>query len=587
MYTSSVRLLPAFVALTCGLALHAATLPLAAGSHGDGSVRLTIVVTDRRGELVTGLKPADFDVQVDGKPQALDTLELTKSDAASPRTFAFLLDEFHTAAEHSAAIRESLLRFVERHLRPDDLAVVVKPLDSLTSIVPSTDRAALRNAIATFEGRKGDYTPRTAFERNYMAQAPNAVAWGRAQIVTSALRAAAISLSDTAGTRGVIVLVSDGFERMRSSREVPANLQAAIRIANRSNAPVYAFAPSLAPPAGPDDKAVDPAFAALTALATQTGGLLETGVGALEAGLSRMNRDLDAHYVLGYQAAHGGDGKYHAITVGVRRPGAQVRVRSGYVAPMSAELRAAQAPRPTAPLRVLRRSALIRTWSGIVPTRPGFANVTLTWEPPPPRAATTARGRASSIVVAASTPGGDVLFDGAIAAVGAATGTGMDHATFEAPIGPVRIDIKVLDLKGIVIDTDARDVVIPGPRAAGPTIFPPAVLRTRSAREFREVSEDATAAPVPTREFRRTERLLIRVPALDASGESTPVSGTLLNRLRQPMRPLEAMESTAVHGVTQFDVPLAPLAPGDYSIRLTVAGPKGDVTEFVTFRVGG
>ena len=39
-----------------------------------------------------------------------------------------------------------------------------------------------------------------------------------------------MSLSDTGETRGVIVLVSDGFERMRSSREVPANLQGPIRI---------------------------------------------------------------------------------------------------------------------------------------------------------------------------------------------------------------------------------------------------------------------------------------------------------------------------------------------------------------------
>ncbi len=582
-----MHLFPAFVVLTGGLALHSIAPPLAVGSNDDGSVRLTIVVTDRKGELVTGLKPADFDVQVDGTPQALDTIELTKSDTASPRTFAFLLDEFHTAAENSAAIRESLLRFVDRHLRPADLAVVVKPLDSLTTIVPGTDRAAVRNAIATFEGRKGDYTPRTAFERNYMAQAPEAVAWGRAQIVTSALRAVAMSLSDTGETRGVIVLVSDGFERMRSSREVPANLQAPIRIANRSNAPVYAFAPGLAPSAPSTDKPIDPAFAALRALASQTGGVLETGLGALDTGLERMNRDLDAHYVLAYRGTHGGDGKYHAITVGVRRPGAQVRVRSGYVARMSEALRAAQAPRSAAPLRVLRRSPLIQSWSGMVPTRPGFANVTLTWEPPPRRASLPARGAAASIVLTASTAGGDLLFDGAVAAVGAATGAETDHATFEAPIGPVRIDIKVLDAKGVVIDTDARDVVVPGPRAAGPTIFPPAVLRTRSAREFREVSEDASAAPVPTRVFRRTERLLIRVPALDASGESTPVSGTLLNRLRQPMRPLEAMESSTLHGVTQFDLPLASLAPGDYSIRLTVPGPRGEVSEFVTFRVGG
>jgi hypothetical protein len=420
-----------------------------------------------------------------------------------------------------------------------------------------------------------------------MAQAPSAVAWGRAQIVTSALRALAMSLSGSREGRAVIVLVSDGFERMRSSREVPANLQTAIRIANRANAPVYAFAPSLSPPPPAPDAAPEPGYAALTALTTQTGGELLTGLAAIDAGLVRMNRDLDAHYVLSYRAAHGEDGKYHGLTVAVRRAGAQVRAPSGYVAPLSAALRAAQAPRPTAPLRVLRRSPLIQSWSGIVPTRPGYANVILTWEPAPARAATAARGRPASLVVAASTPDGAVLFDGTVRAVGEAADGQADHATFEAPIGPVRIDVKVLDAKGIVVDTDARDVVVRGPKPAGPTIFPPAVLRTRSAREFRELSEDANAAPVPTREFRRTERLLIRVPALNAAGEAAPVAGFLLNRLRQPMRPLEPMAAGALHAVTQFDLPLAPLAPGDYAIQLTVDGPAGGVSEFLTFKVGG
>ncbi|MGH9371089.1 MAG: VWA domain-containing protein, partial [Vicinamibacterales bacterium] len=348
------------VALQVGTTRPAA---IAASPDTQSLIRVMAVVTDRLGRPLTGLKPADFDVLVDGQPQALDSVELAGAGPATPRTLAFLLDEFHVAAEHSAVVRDSLLRFVDQSLRPGDLAVVVKPLDSLTTITPTADRDEVRSAISTFEGRKGDYTPRTVFERNYMAQAPNAIEWARAQIVTSALRALGMSLSDKSHSRPAIVLVSDGFARMRSSREVPANLQTAIRILNRANAPVYAYAPALTAQSDDATQAVDPAFAALTALTTQTGGDLVVGTSALETGLARMARDLDAHYVLTYHAAHGSDGRFHALQVGIKRQGAQVRARTGYVAPISEAMRAAARPAPSAPLRMLRRSTLIQSWS--------------------------------------------------------------------------------------------------------------------------------------------------------------------------------------------------------------------------------
>jgi VWFA-related protein len=548
----------------------------------EGVVRITAVVTGPRGELISGLKATDFELSVDGTPQAIDSVEHAGA-AAAPRTLAFLLDEFHTDAGDSVVVRESLLRFVDRHLRAGDLAMVVKPLDPLTAIAATADREAVRSAISTFEGRKGDYTPRTVFERNYMAQAPNAVAAARAQIVTSALRTIGMSLSDRKTAKPAIVLVSDGFARMRSSREVPANLQTAIRIFNRADAPIYAFAPALtAPPAGATEPP-DPAFTALAELTTQTGGALVTGTAALEAGLSRIARDLEGHYVLTYRAAHGSDGRFHALQVGIKRRGAQVHARTGYVAPMPAEMRAATSA-PSAPLRVLRRSALIQSWSGIAPTTSGRARVAITWEPAAPRAGAPARGRAASIVITASAPDGTTLFDAAVAPVGAPEGP--DVARFESAVGPVRVDMKILDAKGVVIDTDARDITIPAPRQGSPTIYPAEVLRARSAREFRDLTADPDAAPVPAREFRRTERLLIRVPAVDASGQSAPVSAVLLNRLRQPMRELPPMPGGAPT-TSQFDLPLAHLAPGDYSVRLSVPAPGGMVSEFVTFRVGG
>jgi hypothetical protein len=109
-------------------------------------------------------------------------------------------------------------------------------------------------------------------------------------------------------------------------------------------------------------------------------------------------------------------------------------------------------------------------------------------------------------------------------------------------------------------------------------------MSTQSAREFREVSENANASPDPSRQFRRTERLVIRVPAY-LSGAPVRVTGVLLNRLAQPMRPLVALPDAG--GITQFDLPLATLAPGDYYLQFSVTGPGAPVDQRIQFKITG
>ena len=185
---------------------------------------------------------------------------------------------------------------------------------------------------------------------------------------------------------------------------------------------------------------------------------------------------------------------------------------------------------------MLRRSTFIQSWSGVVRSAEGKPRVTFTWEPTPVRPGIAAPDTAM-LVVTATTPRGDVLFDGNVTAVGTATTPGTtNRAEFEAPAGRVLIDIKILNSKGIVLDTDSRDLEVPKLDKERVTLMPVALLRAGSAREFRAVSEDPDAAPVATREFRRTERLLVRVPAYEPGGEPARVSATLLNRWRQPMR---------------------------------------------------
>ena len=559
------------------IAVSALGLASAAGPSGS-VVRVTAVVTNARGEPVAGLRASDFQITVDGTPQAVDGIEFKTGTPNTPRAFGLVLDEFHVDASDSTAVREALAPFVDA-MRPGDVAAVFKPLDSLTAIKPIGDVQVLRNVIAGFEGRKGDYTARTVFEQKYMAQAPNAVVGARAQIVSSGLRAVASLLGELPGVRPAVVLVSDGFSRQRADRTLPASLLSAVRIANRGDVPVYVFSPGQA---AADPAEAEPARTMLQGVAVQTGGELFSGIPALGDGLKRMVRDLDAHYVLSYQPPHGDDGRFHSVVVTLKRPGASVRARAGYVAPLAAELRPASMA-PPASARMLRRSTFIQSWSGVVRSAEGKPRVTFTWEPTPVRPGIAAPDTAM-LVVTATTPRGDVLFDGNVTAVGTATTQGStNRAEFEAPAGRVLIDIKILNSKGIVLDTDSRDLEVPKLDAERVTLMPVALLRAGSAREFRAVSEDPDAAPVATREFRRTERLLVRVPAYEPGGEPARVSATLLNRWRQPMRALPAMPVLLRDGVTQFDVPLAPLAPGEYTIRLSA----GSVVEHVTFRVRG
>ena len=568
--------------LTTALALSALALPSADMASGPATaVRVAAVVTNAKGEPVSGLRAADFQVSVDGAPQAVDGLELTERRGEAPRVLALLLDEFHVDSAQSAAVRDALTAIVDAHLRANDLVVVFKPLASLNAIEPTADRQVVRDAIGSFEGRKGDYTPRTVFEQRYMAQAPNAVAAGRAQIVSSALRALAMRLAEYRDARPAVVLVSDGFARQRSDRNVPANVMSAVRVANRGDVPVYVFAPSAPLPVAQVGGEPDPGHTALQAVATQTGGDFTAGTAAFPVGLSRMFRDLDAHYVLSYKPAHGDDGRFHSVSIAVKRPDARVRARAGYVAALSAERRAA-ASAPIAPTRMLRRSPLIQSWSGVTRSMDGKPRVTFTWEPTPARPGAPG-SPAAVLVVTATTPSGAVLFDGNVAAVGGTIPAGgSNRAEFDALPGRVQIDVKILDDKGVVLDTDSRDVEVPSLQSPRATILQPAVLRTVSAREFRAIAEDPDAPPVPSRDFRRTERLLLRVPAYEPGGAPARVNATLLNRWRQPMRALPPMQGGR-EGITLFDVPLAPLAPGEYTIRLTA----GTATEHITFRVRG
>ena len=140
-----------------------------------------------------------------------------------------------------------------------------------------------------------------------------------------------------------------------------------------------------------------------------------------------------------------------------------------------------------------------------------------------------------------------MLFEGEVASARSGTGSSVrpSSAVFQTTPGRLQFDLTILQADGTRLDVGAMDFDVPGVRGANPVILPPQVFRAQSAREFRDLIADVNAAPVPDREFRRTERLLLRVPTFEPGGNAVQVSAKLVNRVGTlvlvlaPMPPLK------------------------------------------------
>jgi VWFA-related protein len=609
----------AAIVLTSGLLPHQ---PIGASQTSSSPsttepAQLDAVITDVQGRPLVNLKPDELELREDGVVQPIQTLEFRsmprdrstvkprsitseldekeEAQQAGVRLIAVFLDEYHVSAANTGRVREAMARLYQDEVRPDDLIVVMKPLDSLAAIRLTRDHSAVFDRAATFEGRKGDYQPRTTFEETLMSREPGAADAARAQVVLSALRAMTVHLGELRSGRKTLIYVSEGFVRTlrRDGQRVP-DPQAITRAANTLDVAIYTVNPEPGSPSEVSKKigaevqsATDTATAPATMLRTlaeQTGGAV-VGTGNLNAGVRRAVQDLDGYYRLTYHPSHDLDGKRHPIELRVKRPGSQVQMRNGHWTRLPEAPRIARSNSFTsfmsgAPRRPQQTSPLIRPWFGMSRGTDGRTRLTFTWEPNQ-----RMKPAASMLTMSAVGADGAVLFQGRVDPI-RTTGTigSQSSAVFEAPPGLVQLDMTIRSVDGQQIGSDVRDLEIPDMAGARMILSTPEILRARTAREFRLISTDLQAPPVVSREFSRSERLLVRIRAYVPPAERPAVSGRLLSRLGQPLRALVPLERDQNDGVVQFDIPLSSLGIGEYGIELVAQGPT-QAKELILFRV--
>ncbi|MGE5246515.1 MAG: VWA domain-containing protein [Betaproteobacteria bacterium] len=588
-------------ALAAALATPAAT--------SDRIVHVDVFATDARGRFVTGLTAADFDLRENGVLQRIDSVTLVRpgerADASLPqapadrqpildgggRAFGLLLDDFHLTPDGASRARELLASFAAHDLGPRDLVAVMKPLDSLLAIRATRDRDALQAALSGLQGREGDYEPRSAFERNYIAGDHARIDAARAQVTLSALNALVVHLGRLGNGRKTLLFVSEGLSAppRRRGFEPMATLDTVLRSANRYDVAIYAIDPG----AGLED--VPPM---LQRLAADTDGAAIGREADASDRLARTIADASTYYLVSYRSVQPADGMFRGVQVGVKRKGVRVRARKGYWALFPDELLAetiaagGAATKPALPREFnmpWRASPLIRPWFGIARGQGNTTRVTFVWEPAPRVPGDRSRRPTPSRVqLKALAPDGTIAFDGFVnPADDAVAGRDVEEqaarAVFDVPPGPLRLHMAIEDAAAGTIDTDVREIAVrelKSPVALGT----PQVFRARTAPELRTIAADPDAVPVASRDFNRTETVLIRCAAY-APGGSPRVTARLLSRFGQQIRALPV--SAAPERALQIEIPLAPFAPGDYVVEVTASSPAGVARELVDFRVRG
>jgi hypothetical protein len=373
-----------------------------------------------------------------------------------------------------------------------------------------------------------------------------------------------------------------------------------------------------------DRRALQATQDTLRVLSEETDGRAIVNRNTLEAGLAEMVRDSSFYYLLGYTSSQtGADGKFHQITVRVKRRDVDVRARKGYWALTAADVEKIRNPTPEVAKPVQTALASIatpvlagkyvRTWIGTERGENGKTRVTLIWEPLPAQGsgqgpASARREQPGRVSLLAATAKGDLVFrgrspDAALAAsapprapndTGAAPGrapsaapaTAPQRLVFDAPPGKLELRMTVEAAgSGGTLDSEIRDLNVPDFTAPQVALSTPRVYRARTARDFQTLAADASAIPVPGREFSRTERLLVRFDAYGPGTERPEVTAVLMNRAGQKMSDVPLAPGAA--GTThQIDLGLASFPAGEYLVEITAKGAGGEAKELVPFRLG-
>src|SRR5215510_4894175 len=579
------------------------------------------------GGVADAIKETPREIRTDSDEE----MEAAREDV---RLFAIFLDDYHVRRGTSLAVRNQLAQFVETQLGPSDMVGVMYPLESTSSVRMTRNHSAVVRGLQQFTGRKYEYEPKNQFEENYAHYPTEVVERIRNQVSLSAIRSLVVHMGSLKEGRKALILVSEGYSNLpppqmrnadaqmpglgnpnahnplagdndpnedraqwRASLDMDSDLREVYDNANRNNVAIYAVDPRGLPGfefdinegvgIRTDNKYLSNLQDTLRVLAEQTDGRAIVNRNDIAVGMKQITRDSSAYYLIGYNSSQApSDGKFHEIKVRVKRPGVQVRARKGYWALTQEQTARALAPPKAAAPKAVEvalaavnrpgRASVVRTWVGTSRGENGKTRVTFVWEPLPKQLGEKpgSREEPAGVNITAIAPDGSPYFRGPVPS----------RITFDVNPGKIQLRMSVTGAASQVLDSETREIAIPDLTSTQTLMGTPEILRARTAREFQQLKSDPAGIPIAAREFSRTDRLIIRVPAYGPGGTTPTLSVHLLSRAGAAMSEL-APAPAPTTGMQQVELPLAALAAGEYVVEIKASGEGGEATEHVGFRV--
>ncbi len=359
-------------------------------------VLVNVTVRDKSGNPVRDLKPEDFTVLEDNKPQKVATFDVENTENVQqvpmqqanlltvPATKTKTSSDAPTASAQESAIKDRRLiilffdlssmqpdeiersaqaaqDYLKKQMEPADLVSVVSLGDTITVNQDFTaDRDKLQAVLQSFDAGAG-----AGFELGSTGTTEGTADTGQSFTVDDteynifntdrrlqALRAVAEQVANVPQKKSLIYF-SSGMQR--TGIENQSQLRAAINAAVLANLSIYTMdirGLQVLPPGGEAQSAslrgtsaysgrsqmnaLDSNFQTqetLVTLAADTGGKAFLDSNDFGRVFKGVQDDTSMYYLLGYHSTNmAKDGKYRRITVKVNRPGVKVDFRRGYYA---------------------------------------------------------------------------------------------------------------------------------------------------------------------------------------------------------------------------------------------------------------
>jgi VWFA-related protein len=349
-----------------------------------------VVATNKNGEPVANLKPADFTILEDGVPQQIRGFSFQSSSspsvaAAKPVPHrqlppnivtnvpeytsdgslnVILLDSLNTPTIDQVVARDHALQALEQF--PSGRAVAVYALQTKLQVLHdfTNDPAELKKAIASFQADNSILIenptngPKYEYVRPELEEIANDAGknWTEQRLYSTleAMNSLARALAGYAGRKNLI-WISGGFPQMGNivdrnytaaitrTADLLSNAQVAVYpVDARGTASSTAFqaqtkggitGPALMALLGKESAALLEAHSAMNQLADMTGGKAFYNRNDLGQGIVRSMDDGSTYYILGYYPLNKKwNGKFRTITVKASRPDITLRYRTGYLA---------------------------------------------------------------------------------------------------------------------------------------------------------------------------------------------------------------------------------------------------------------